>query len=1059
MPAPIITFYSYKGGTGRSMGVANTAWILASNGLRVLVVDWDLEGPGLHRYFHPFLPDRELRSSPGVINLMWEFATSAMDPQAPDEPDWYERLAMIQPYAMSVEHRFPGAGAIDFVPAGRQDHLYSTLVTSFDWNNFYERLGGGGFLEALKRSMRERYDYVLIDSRTGLSDTAGICTVQLPDVLVNCISLSTQAIDGAAAVAASVHQQRLGDQLRMFPVLMRVEDGEQDKLETSRDYARAQFGRFLSHVADPERYWGDVEVPYKSFYAYEEILATIGDRPRQENTILAASERIVGYLTDQRVTELGAATSEPERRKLLTFFQRGRTAVASDRGRVPATGGSARVFVSYVYDSAEHFEAVRELWFLLRSGGIDARLDLAPGQRQPDWPRWQAEQLRAAEVVVVVTSPAYRRQPEASRIRDEYNADPRRFLAVVLPAGSSDDLPSFLEPDTVERISLTALTPDGIEPLLRLIAVRAPAAASAVHVPVTARPEGGRRDIEPSLVDAARYLTLAAAQQWKVEATVGGLYDPYLLPLRWSLTRRPVASAVPPTPILSTGTSEHLVDAFVSLPRKRLILLGAPGTGKTVTAVTLVLELLNRRDADRAMPVPVLLSPASWNPQVERLQDWITERLRAEYPALSAGRYGADAAARLVRAGLIMPVLDGLDELPLHARIAAIDALDRETPSDSAFVVTSRPIEYEEAIHTSGRPLFGAAVLELHPVMLVDAIAFLSASGISNDQRWQGVLGHLRENSYTPLAQAFATPLMVWLAREIYRNPSTNPEELLSFPDAAAIERHLLNALIPVVYRRRPSSGEEHGPRYSPEVARKWLTTLAHLLDAQHTRDLAWWCLNRALPLGQVRLLFGSASVILTATAAGLLGWSATSLLAGLPFLGWLLGGGAAGAAVVVTVTVPPSPPLRRLRALRGRQVMGVLLGLRVQVNVTPSADPLVVLRADRRATLIPPLAVGLVVGLAVGLGAGMATTPAVGLVGGLIAGALVTVLALLLSLRRSAWAQFVVTRFWLAMRGYLPLKLLRFLDNAHRRGVLRRTGAVYQFRLAMLQDLLAHGE
>ena len=104
----------------------------------------------------------------------------------PDEPRWHERLAMVQPYAMSVEYRFPGDGIIDLVPAGRQDDLYSTKVTSFDWSNFYENLGGGGFLEALRRDMRQRYDYVLIDSRTGLSDTAGICTVQLPDILVNC---------------------------------------------------------------------------------------------------------------------------------------------------------------------------------------------------------------------------------------------------------------------------------------------------------------------------------------------------------------------------------------------------------------------------------------------------------------------------------------------------------------------------------------------------------------------------------------------------------------------------------------------------------------------------------------------------------------------------------------------------------------------------------------------------------------------------------------------------------------------------------------------------------
>jgi len=57
-----ITFYSYKGGTGRSMLLANVAWQLAASGRRVLLVDWDLEAPGLHRYFKPFLgDDPELR--------------------------------------------------------------------------------------------------------------------------------------------------------------------------------------------------------------------------------------------------------------------------------------------------------------------------------------------------------------------------------------------------------------------------------------------------------------------------------------------------------------------------------------------------------------------------------------------------------------------------------------------------------------------------------------------------------------------------------------------------------------------------------------------------------------------------------------------------------------------------------------------------------------------------------------------------------------------------------------------------------------------------------------
>ena len=71
----IVTFYSFKGGTGRTMALANVAWILASNGLKVLVVDWDLDSPGLHRYFHPFL------DPPKVATRLLPLDGSAADQQ------------------------------------------------------------------------------------------------------------------------------------------------------------------------------------------------------------------------------------------------------------------------------------------------------------------------------------------------------------------------------------------------------------------------------------------------------------------------------------------------------------------------------------------------------------------------------------------------------------------------------------------------------------------------------------------------------------------------------------------------------------------------------------------------------------------------------------------------------------------------------------------------------------------------------------------------------------------------------------------------------------------
>ena len=76
----IVTFYSYKGGTGRTMALANVAWILASNGKRVLAVDWDLESPGLHKFFHPFLDESTVSATPGVIEIINDYASAALNP-------------------------------------------------------------------------------------------------------------------------------------------------------------------------------------------------------------------------------------------------------------------------------------------------------------------------------------------------------------------------------------------------------------------------------------------------------------------------------------------------------------------------------------------------------------------------------------------------------------------------------------------------------------------------------------------------------------------------------------------------------------------------------------------------------------------------------------------------------------------------------------------------------------------------------------------------------------------------------------------------------------------
>ncbi|MGY5116270.1 FxSxx-COOH system tetratricopeptide repeat protein [Streptomyces sp. 900105755] len=372
----IITFYSYKGGTGRTMALANTAWILAANGKRVLAVDWDLEAPGLDRFFHPFLDPNVLTATGGVLNILQDYAWAATDGIS-RTGSWHLQFADVEQHAVSLSPErqglaFEDGGSLDFLSAGRQFRAYSGTASSLEWDNFYDRLNGGMFLEALRDSMKESYDYVLIDSRTGLSDTADICTLQMPDVLVDCFTLSDQSIDGAAEVAHSVGDDHRKRRIRVLPVPMRVDDGEKDKVEAGRAVARMKFAG-LPKGPDGERlsadevtaYWGSVEIPYKPYYAYEETLAVVGDKKGDPKSLLAAFERLAAAVTDDEVTTL-PQIPEPARLRSRDAFIR----------RRPQANG-ARVAVVYAAENRMWADWIESL--LKRAGCTVTLRDVAAG--------------------------------------------------------------------------------------------------------------------------------------------------------------------------------------------------------------------------------------------------------------------------------------------------------------------------------------------------------------------------------------------------------------------------------------------------------------------------------------------------------------------------------------------------------------------------------------------------------------------------------------------------------------------------------------------------------
>ncbi|MBF0310093.1 MAG: SUMF1/EgtB/PvdO family nonheme iron enzyme [Magnetococcales bacterium] len=273
MNGTIITFYSYKGGTGRTMALANVACLLSQREYRVLVIDWDFEAPGLHRYFHDLFPsDAELIKTPGLIDLLWEYArkVSIPDSQRPKGEEAPILLAKAENYVRKLT--LPDGKPIYFMGAGRQDQGYGDMVRNFNWDDFYERLSGGDFLDAFREWLKESFDYILIDSRTGISDTSGICTVQMPDQVVLCFTLNRQSIIGIAGVAQSIRSQR--EDLPFLPVAMRFEgnDIEDEAIKLARKHLDA----FVPvGVVDIESFWEKSRVLYRTKYAFLEKVAAL----------------------------------------------------------------------------------------------------------------------------------------------------------------------------------------------------------------------------------------------------------------------------------------------------------------------------------------------------------------------------------------------------------------------------------------------------------------------------------------------------------------------------------------------------------------------------------------------------------------------------------------------------------------------------------------------------------------------------------------------------------------------------------------------------------------
>lgn len=193
-----ITFYSYKGGVGRTLALANCARALVASGKKIVLMDFDLEAPGLH-HFQPFQPNSRIKRPQGFA----EYLEASLNHGPP---------ASLDAYLHPCLGKDGDKGRAWLMPAGRHDEPgYLGFLNGTTWNDFYTQREGYKILEHLRGHIIHDYqpDYVFIDARTGLSEIGGIATHQLADIVVLVFNLNGQNLEGAKRVFDSIKKAPL----------------------------------------------------------------------------------------------------------------------------------------------------------------------------------------------------------------------------------------------------------------------------------------------------------------------------------------------------------------------------------------------------------------------------------------------------------------------------------------------------------------------------------------------------------------------------------------------------------------------------------------------------------------------------------------------------------------------------------------------------------------------------------------------------------------------------------------------------------------------------------
>jgi hypothetical protein len=343
---------------------------------------------------------------------------------------------------------------------------------------------------------------------------------------------------------------------------------------------------------------------------------------------------------------------------------------------------------------------------------------------------------------------------------------------------------------------------------------------------------------------------------------------PQAVPHPWELLVHPLDQAPKPLPpgVGITAVFDQLGQA--------LLILGAPGAGKTTQLLELARDLLDRAEKDPAHPIPVVFNLSTWATRRQPLDRWLVDELRDRYDVpRSIGRRWVDNEQ-------VLPLLDGLDEVARTHRAACVEAINgfRDQHGLLPIAVCSRVADYEEL----GKQLRLQQAILVQPLTREQVTAYLKEAG----RPLAGVRTALREDPQ--LWELLESPLLLAIVTLTYQGMPASAVRAMG--SAEERRRHLFASYADRMLERHIRQGSS-----TPAQTLRWLAWLARSMrDRSQTvfyleqLQPDWlpsrqrWLITTgpALVIGIATLLialaFLSYAALAVAAAMGILAWGRT---------------------------------------------------------------------------------------------------------------------------------------------------------------------------------------